>query len=491
MAPRGPPFDFDLNEPPPPEDDAPAAGPDPAPQRDPAPEPSPQRDPPPAPVPAEPSPHGQAPAADASTEDPLAAPAPEPSPYDSLHPPSPVLDLEAPLSSLDDDDECGYEDEAELPPPPPLPLPPPPPLSCVSSPGFQGATTPPWAAASQSPAPHSSHEASPPRGPSRERAASDSRSLHGSRRWPSSCGYDSRDDAVSKQRRVDYERSGAGGRRSEPGSSPRRYERAGLASPRPYEQGGRRHVPAMHAPPRNRRRRRRQPRPQHGNQYQVPVQRQQGFRGQERPQARHGPDHGPEVPEVGYAAFDPSWSRSFVGWNSSGARLSPKQEPTNGNGGYHHHQQQQRREAPPLRPSSRPHGGEGPYHGRQSQVQGPIPPKIGGYQHREEAPSFRPSTGAAHGRDGSSGGVRQRPAQQPISNGGAFRQRKAPRGREDLPGRQYHPYGYACDGGVFDRTGGGNQDSRCEPPPRPDYEHRRTSGGPAARGRQYYGDVQK
>ncbi|TKW27053.1 hypothetical protein SEVIR_3G231900v4 [Setaria viridis] len=516
MAQRGPPFDFDLNEPTPPEEDDGAAdasgarAPEPMrepsprdllppspldtlppPQHDalPSPEPSP-RDPLPAPSP-EPSPRDPLPAAvpESSPRDPLPSPTHEPSPRDPLHPPSPVLDLEAPLSSLDDEDDYDY-DEEELPPPPPLP-----PF------GLPNAAAPARSSSSVD-APHalpvrpngqgeplgdtarlSSPENSAPRGPSR--SASGTASSHRSRRRPYS--YDPRDDdAISKQRRVDnYDddarSSRSGNRRS---GCPRRYERSELASPPHYEQGGGRRAPGTHgppgAPPRNRRRQRR---PQHGyHQYPGPIQKQQGrgreqpqgFRGQERQQAHQG-HH--EVPKVGYSSYDPL-SGSFVRWGSpDDDRQSPEREPFDGNGGYH-----QRREAPPFRQSSRPRGREDSCHGRQNQAQ--EPPKTGGYHQRWEAPSLRPSS--AHGRDSSSGG-RKGPPQQPI-NGGAYQQRKAPRGGDHFPDRPYHPY--ARDGGASDRANGGHQ-ARREPPP--NYEYRRDSkqrpsGGGPSRDRQYYGD---
>jgi hypothetical protein len=548
MAERGPPFDFDLNEPPPPEDDddgaddasralapEPVREPSPSdllppsphdtlppPQHDALPPPAPEsspRDPLPAPSP-EPSQRDPAPSQSQSPEpsqlDPLPVPVPEsslhdphpspahePTPRDPLHPPSPVLDLEAPLSSLDDEDNydhpVDYDDE-ELPPPPPLP-----------PSGFPIAAAVPTRSTSSADAPHalpvapnghgeppfsdtarlSSPENSAPRGPSR--SASGTASSHRSRRRPYS--YDPRDDdAISKQRRVgSYDDDDAGSSRS--GSrrsvSPRRYERSGLASPPPhYEQGGGRRVPGTHgppgaAPPRNRRRQR--PRPQHGYQYPgLPIQKQQGFRGQERPLAHQG-HHGPsglDLPNVGFSSYDPL----SVRWGSpNGYQSSPERQPNNANGGSHYHQ---RREAPPFRPSSsQPRGREDSYHGRKSH-QAQEHPKNGGYQQRWEEPSLRPSSGPRGRADGSSGEQKKGPPQQPVNGGGGYQQRKAPRnGGEHFPDRPYHPY--ARDGGAaYDRAKGGHQ-ARREPPPT--YEHRRDSqqrplGGGPSRGRQYYGD---
>ncbi|CAD6333694.1 unnamed protein product [Miscanthus lutarioriparius] len=520
MAPHGPPFDFDLNEPPPPENDGVdgmSAGPVPEPsvQQDPlppapVPEPSAQQDPlpPPAPVPEPTTAHvplparSLAPAPEASPVDPLPAPlrapvpVPVPVPSPHHHLPSPVLDLEAPLSSLDDEDE----DEADLPPPPPLPLPPPPPPSWyrvdtsdapTASSGRQGD------AARQ----YSSPETWAPRC-SRAATASDTTSSHRSRRRPYSC-----DDAISKQRRVDYDEDGgssrfrSGSRRRSEFGSPRRYGRSGLPPPRHYyEQDGGRHAPAADgqpgAPAKNRRRRRRVQRRHHGYQYEGPVQKQQGFRGQERPRVHHGPHHGPEVPKVGYASYSPA-SPSFVRRDSSGARLSPEQERGTG----WDRRQCREKDAPPFRPSSSsgPHGWDDPYHGRQSQA-AQEPPKNGGYQHGDrEAPSFRPlSTGAHGGRDDGSFGGRHIPPEEKTITGGAHHQQqtKAPHGLDEhFPDRAYHPYAHRGSG--FDRPddGGGRNPSRREP--RDSYEHRRyskqlRSGAPPARVlRRYYGDVQE
>ncbi|EES19602.2 hypothetical protein SORBI_3009G153300 [Sorghum bicolor] len=463
MTPHGPPFDFDLNEPPPPENDgvdgmSAVPVPEPSVQQDPlplapVPEPSAQQDPlpPPAPVPAEPttahvalparslalapeaSPdeplpaRSLAPAPDASPVDPLpaplrAAPVPVPSPHHHLPSPSPVLDLEAPLSSLDDEDE----DEADLPlpPPPPLPLPPPPPPppswyapTAVVSSGRQGD------AARQ----YSSPETWAPRGRSRAATASDTTSSQMSRRRrPYSC-----DDAISKQH---------GGRHA------------------PVADG----QPVALAPARNRRRRRRAQRPQHGG----PVQRQQGFRGQEgRPQVHHGPHHGPEVPKVGYASYHPP-SGSLVRRDASGGRVSPEQERVRATG-WDRRPCRENDDAPPFRPPS--------------------------------SSSSRPP----HGRDDGSYGGRHivpPPEEKTITGGGGHhhQQTKAPpRGRDEhFSDRAYHPYARRVSG--FDRPGGddggGRNPARREP--RDSYEHRRyskefRSGGPSGHGLRYYGDVQE
>ncbi|PVH62296.1 hypothetical protein PAHAL_3G261800 [Panicum hallii] len=457
MARCGPPFDFDLNEPPPEDDGANGASPARAPE--PVHEPSPRDLLPPLPQETLPSPQHEdslpPPAPELSAHDPLLppvpeswphdprpSPAPEPSPRDPPHLPSPVLDLEAPLSSLDDDDyDC---DEADLPPPPPLP---PFGLSVGGAPALSSSSvdTPrelPLAPSrrggrtSREPFGDAARLSSPEdparRGPSRP--ASGTAPPRWSRRRPHS--YAPRDDgAISKLRRVVYydEDAGSsrcGSRRSEPGS-PRQYERSELASPPQYEPGGGRHAHGPPgAPPRNRRRRRRRPqRPQHEYQYPGPFQKQQGrgwekpqgLRGQERPQVHqghHGP-RGPDVPNMGYSSYGP-------------------QEP----------------------------------------------PKIGGYhQHSREAPSLRPSSGA-HGGDGSSGG-RQSPPREPV-NGGAYRQRKAPRGREYFPDRPYKPY--ARDGGALDRSKGGSGQACREPYERRRDSKQRTSDGGPSRGRPYYGD---
>ncbi|RLN27469.1 basic salivary proline-rich protein 2-like [Panicum miliaceum] len=421
MAQRGPPFDFDLNELPPEDDGASDASPVRAPE--PMCEPS-LRDL----LPQETLPSPQ-------HEDSLAPPAPEPSPRDP-----PVLDLEAPLSSLDDDDD-DY-DEADLPPPPPLP---PFGLPVAAAPALSSSSvdTP-----RELPFPPSRRGERPSREPFGDAARWLSSPEDPARRGPSRAAsgtapprrphsYAPRDDgAISKQRRVDYydEDAGSsrsGSHRSEPGS-PRRYERSELASPPQYGPGGGRRAPAAHgppgAPPRNRRRRRR--RPQHEYQYPGPIQKQQGrgweqplgLRGQERPkvhQGHHGP-RGPEVPKIGYSSYGP-------------------QEPA----------------------------------------------KIGGYhQHSREAPGLRPSSGV-HGGDGSSGG-RQSPLRQPVS-GGAYLQRKAPRGREHFPDRPYKYNPYARDGGALDRSNGGSEAWR-EPYERRRDSKQRTSGGGPSRGRPYYGD---
>ncbi|RLM98648.1 basic salivary proline-rich protein 2-like [Panicum miliaceum] len=108
---------------------------------------------------------------------------------------------------------------------------------------------------------------------------------------------------------------------------------------------------------------------------------------------------------------------------------------------------------------------------------------VGIIKHSREAPSLRPSSGA-HGGDGSSGG-RQSPPRQPV-NGGAYRQRKAPRGREYFPDRPYKPY--ARDGGALDRSNGGSGQSWREPYERRRDSKQRTSDGGPSRGRPYYGD---
>ncbi|CAN6355023.1 unnamed protein product [Urochloa humidicola] len=545
----GPPFDFDLNELPPPEDDdvandaSPAREPEPAlaPVREPSPRdllpPSPQdtlsspqhdslplpasapepstRDPVPAPV-SEPSPdtlsspqHDSlplpasapepstrdpvpSPVSEPSPHDPLAAPVresspldPRPSPPDPLHPPSPVLDLEASLSSLDDDyDEAIDYDDADLPPPPPLPpfglvpvaAPHAPSPSSVGTPGalpFRPdrdveRASPQEPFVGDTAARLSSPDYSAPRGLSSGTASS-----HRSRRRPLHSSYDARDDdAISKQRRVgsydddDARSSRSGSRRSE------------LASPPHYEQGGGRHAPMGHGqpgePPRNRRRR-----PQQGRGWEQP----QGLRrgGQERPQAQqaHGPHSSEATKKVGYSSYYPLLSSGSY----EDGRQGPEQEPINGNGGYQQSYHHQRREGPP---SSRPRGREeNPYYGRRSQAQGP--PKAGRYQQNSrEGQSLRPSSGAR----GIDDAGRPSPAQQPI-NGGAYQQRKAPHGGERYTDRPYQYHPYARDGGAFDRANGGHQGKR-EPPP--NYEHRRRdnkqqrmAGGPA-RGRQYYGD---
>ncbi|CAL4900994.1 unnamed protein product [Urochloa decumbens] len=529
MAQRcGPPFDFDLNEPPPEDDDianeaSPARAPEPI--REPSPRvllppspenslSSPHRDsmlppPPPSPSPRDPLP---APVPESSRHDPLAAPVPESSPFDPRpspthepsHLPSPVLDLEAPLSSLDDDyDEEEYDyDEADLPPPPPLPpsglvpvaaAPPARSSSSVdtppSRPGRRGTSRePPFPGDTAAARLSSPENNSAPRGRS-----SGTESSHRSRRRPYS-SYDPRDDdAISKQRRVGSYDDG-----DDAGSSRSGSRRSDLASPLPHHEqgGGGWHAPVGHgepgAPPRNRQRRRprrTQRQLQQGYEYTGSIPKQQQGRGweqpqaglreggcQERPQAHqvHGP-RGPEEPKVGYSSYGRTGSYE-------NGRPEQEQHRFSGNGKYHHHQS---REAPP--PSSGPRGREDPYYGRRSQSQGPPNPKVGGYQHSRERPGFRPPSSGAHGRDGSSGG-RPRPPQQPINDPGAYQQRKsAPRGGERFPDRAYHPY--ARDGGAFDGANGGNQ-GRREPPP--NYEHRRrdnkqqsTAGGPA-RGRQYY-----
>ncbi|CAD6272019.1 unnamed protein product [Miscanthus lutarioriparius] len=328
MAPHGPPFDFDLNEPPPPKNDgvngmSVETVPEPSVQQDPVPpalvpEPSAQQDPlpPPPPVPEPTTAHVLLPARslvpapeEASPVDPLPAPlrAPVPLPSPHHHLPSPVLDLEAPLSSLDDEDE----DVADLP------LPPPPPPSwyrvdtsdapTVSS-GRQGD------AARQ----YSSPETWAPRG-SRAATASDTTSSHRSRRRPYSC-----DDAISKQRSVDYDEDG-GSSRSQSGScrrsefgSPRRYERSGPV--RRITTTNNKMVDGMWRRWMGSRRAARTARRRGGGAEATawvlvrgprrPVQKQQGFRGQERPQVHHGPHHGPEVPKVGFASLQPAlWNR--------------------------------------------------------------------------------------------------------------------------------------------------------------------------------------
>jgi len=102
MAPRGPPFDFDLNEPPPEDDGASGASPARAPE--PVREPSPSDLLPPLPQETLPSPQHvdslPPPAPEPSAHDPPPPPVPESSSRDPPHLPSPVLDLEAPLSSL-------------------------------------------------------------------------------------------------------------------------------------------------------------------------------------------------------------------------------------------------------------------------------------------------------------------------------------------------------------------------------------------------------
>ncbi|KAG2619034.1 hypothetical protein PVAP13_3NG140746 [Panicum virgatum] len=459
MAPRGPPFDFDLNEPPPEDDGAIGASPARAPE--PVREPSPSDLLPPLPHETLPSPQHEdplpppghdplrRPVPESLPRDPLPSPAPEPSPRDPPHLPSPVLDLEAPLSPLDDDD---YDyDEADLPPPPPLP---PFGLPVAAAPALSSSSVDTPRAVPAPPSRRGGRTSREPFGDAARLSSPEDPALRGPSRAASGAApprrsrsrrhsYGPRDGgAISKQRRVDcYDEdarsSRSGSRRSEPGS-PRRHERSELAFPPLYEPGGGRRAPAGHAspgaPPRNRRRRRR--RPQHEYQYPGPIHKQrglgreqpQGIRGHERTQAhqgRHGP-RGPDVPKMGYSSYGPL-SGSFVRWGSpDDGRQSPEKDDING--GYH-----QRGEAPPaFRPSSRPRGGDNPYNGRRGQAQ--EPPKIGGYQH-----------GGAHGGDGSSG-ERQSPSRQPVS-GGAYRQRKKPR---DQP---YHPY--ARDGGALDRSGGG------------------------------------
>ncbi|CAN6350875.1 unnamed protein product [Urochloa humidicola] len=513
MAQRyGPPFDFDLNESPPEDDDI-ASEASPARAPEPVHAPSPRDLLPPSPQDTLPSPQhdtlappAPAPAPEPSTRDPLPAPAPAPesSSHDPL--PSPVLDLDAPLSSLDDDyyDEeydDGY-DEADLPPPPPLPphglvpvaAAPARSSSSMDTPG----ALPPYhrqepfvgdAAAAVAARP-SSPEKSAPRGISSGTASS-----HRSRRRSRYSSYDPRDDdAISKQRRVgSYDDEDAGSSRS--GS-----RRSDLASPPHYEQGVGRHVPAAHgqpgAPTRNNRRRRprrTQKPPQQGYEYPGQIQKQQqGRRGWEQPQGLRGGQerlqahqgygpHGPEETKVGYSSYGPPLTGSY---SYKDGRQGPEPEQERhfyGNGMYHH----QRREAPPPPPpSSRPRGREDPYYGRRSQAQGP--PKIGGYQHSREGASLRPGSGA-HGRDGSSGG-RPRPAEQPVNGGRSYQQRKAPRGGERFPDRAYHPYARG-GGGALDGAYGDHQGRR--EPPHNYHQHRRDNkqrpSGPARVG-QYYGD---
>ncbi|CAN6346679.1 unnamed protein product [Urochloa humidicola] len=530
MAQRcGLPFDFDLNEPPPEDDDvandaSPAMEPEPEPVRESSPRDllppathdtvaSPQHDslPPPAPAP-ETSPRDPlpAPVTDPSPHDPLAAPVPESSPLDPrpsptrepssqpdpLHPPSPVLDLEAPLSSLDDDyDDEEYDyDEVDLPPPPPLPPFGLVPVAAAPAPARSSSNVDTPRALPFRPDRHGERTASqdpsvgdaaarllsPENNSAPRGLSSGTASSHRSRRRPLNSSYDARDDdAISKRRRVgsyddeDVRSSRSGSRRSE------------LASPPHYDLGGGRHAPAGHGepgePPRNRRRRpRRQPQrpPQQGYEYTGTIPKQQGRRGweqpqglrggKERPQAQQG--HGPRGPEattkVGYSSLYPLLSPG----SSEDGRQGPEKEPINGNGGYQSYQHQRTEAPPPSRPRGRE---ENPYYGRRSQAQGP--PKAGRYQQ--------------HSRDGSSAG-RPSPAEQPINGGGAYQQRKAPRGGERFHDQAYH-HPYARDsGGAFDRANGGHQGRREAPP---NYKHRRDNkqqrmaGGPA-RGRQYYGD---
>ncbi|KAG0518261.1 hypothetical protein BDA96_09G160600 [Sorghum bicolor] len=295
------------------------------------------------------------------------------------------------------------------------------------------------------------------------------------RRRPYSC-----DDAISKQRRVvvDYDEDGGSPARSRSGSrrrsefgSPRRYERSEPAPPRHHyyeQQDGGRHAPVADgqpvalAPARNRRRRRRAQRPQHGG----PVQKQQGFRGQERPQVRHGPHHGPEVPKVGYASYNPP-SGSLVRRDASGGRVSPEQERVRATG-WDRRPCRENDDAPPFRPPS--------------------------------SSSSRPP----HGRDDGSYGGRHivpPPEEKTITGGGGHhhQQTKAPpRGRDEhFPDRAYHPYARRVSG--FDRPGGGDDGGGRNPArrePRDSYEHRRyskefRSGGPPGHGLRYYGDVQE
>ncbi|XP_039803653.1 formin-like protein 20 [Panicum virgatum] len=307
MAPRGPPFDFDLNEPPPEDDGAIGASPARAPE--PVREPSPSDLLPPLPHETLPSPQHEdplpppghdplrRPVPESLPRDPLPSPAPEPSPRDPPHLPSPVLDLEAPLSPLDDDD---YDyDEADLPPPPPLP---PFGLPVAAAPALSSSSVDTPRAVPAPPSRRGGRTSREPFGDAARLSSPEDPALRGPSRAASGAApprrsrsrrhsYGPRDGgAISKQRRVDcYDEdarsSRSGSRRSEPGS-PRRHERSELA-------------------------------------------------------------------------FPPLWGSPDDG------RQSPEKDDING--GYH----QRGEAPPAFRPSSRPRGGDNPYNGRRGQAQEP------------------------------------------------------------------------------------------------------------------------
>ncbi|KAL6610291.1 hypothetical protein ACP70R_040260 [Stipagrostis hirtigluma subsp. patula] len=484
MAQPRSPFDFDLNElPPQEEDDAGDASPKPA--RDSSPQ---DRLPPPPPV--------------------LGTPARDSSPQDRLPPPPPLLGACAPLppppptvendGDRDDASPAAAREptpEDQLPPPPPLlgeyaylpPPPPYPPPASVLYGGARGALPAPAREDSPQDPPSSpvldleaplspldeddddedndadaarpSPETSAPRVSSR--GTSDGASSHRSRHRPPYAGP--RDDAISRRRGVDDDDEDAGSSRS--GS-----RRTRLTPPRHHGPNPRSHAPpAVHgqpgpgAPRKNWRRRPRRPQ-QRGHDGQDQRRQEQRGRGPHLPAFR-----GPERPQAGYQG-------QYGPQAHAGPKFSAPQQ-----GGYSSFRP----------PPAGPRGREDPHHGRQGQVQ--RPPKDGGYHHHQqqqhrEAHAFRPP----HGREDSPGGRRQIPAQEPPPNGGYHQRREAPRGH--APARPYyHPY--ARDGGGgFDRADAGNQ-SQARHAPRPNHQRRRdgtrsASGGPA-RGRQYYGDVQR
>jgi hypothetical protein len=190
MAQARPLFDFDLNElPPPEEDDANHAA-----SSDQVREPSPPQDPTPLPSEREPSP-----------QDLLPPPVREPSS-------SPVLDLEAPLSPLGDDDDDADTTRLSGPPSPHCDRTPP---RALSLPDGEAERPPSQEMSSASRA--------PTRGPS------DTTTSH---RPP-------RDDAISKRRRAGYDEDAAS---SHGGSS-----RARPPFSRRYEQTGKRLAPATNA----------------------------------------------------------------------------------------------------------------------------------------------------------------------------------------------------------------------------------------------------
>ncbi|KAL6841563.1 hypothetical protein ACP4OV_028706 [Aristida adscensionis] len=507
MAPRRLPFDFDINELPPPEDDDAVVAATPSPAREPSsprgqlPPPSPVLSPPP-PV-NDTSPAAPVPEPSSPPQDQLVPASPLLSPHTSLPPPpvfglcgfpaparelsprgrysSPVMDLESSLSLLDDEDdeEDEEEDDADTSRPSPEAS-----AARVSSRVSSDAAPP----SRETPAARVS-----PRGPR------DAASSHRSRRRPSYDVDDPRDDAISKRR-------GGHDDEDEDAGSPRGRRR--------HEAGRRGRAPAAHgqpgAPRRTWRRRRRRSRRQLGHdgrgqrrEEQPPRGREQqkpmGFRGPERPQAHHdgryGGPHGRASPEFPPPVLHAGYRFSFTPPPPAGPR-----------GRERHGRQSQAQQAGDQSsfrpPSAGPHGRDGSssrhgWIGRQSQAQLPPPPppapKLGGayhLQHRErEVSAFRP-----HGMEDYSSGRRRRQApaaQQEAPNGGGgggggygYDQR-----RRHGPGRpHYHPY--ARDGG-FDRANAGKHD-------RANYQHRRdsmksTAGGPAAaaHGRQYYGDVRK
>jgi hypothetical protein len=470
MAQGRPPFHCDLNELPPLEED----GANHAASLDPACKPPPQQDPSPQPKDLSPPPSKREPS-------PQALPPPPseraPSQHDLPPPPSVretssqdllslVLDLEAPLSPLDEDED---DAESQLSGPPSLPPAP-------ESRGMASPVAPSRSSRSSAegapdkdtlgvPGPRRRHgERTPPRlsqetPPPRRapsRGPSDTTSSHRSR-YGRPYG-----DAICKRRRAGHGEDAASFYGRTP-PSPRRHEKTSgrIAPATNGEFGGTR--------PKDRQRSRLQ-RPNGNRNYGQDQTMQQAHRGREKPQGFRGQERSPPpghhqdyngplgdampIFSTQHGSSDhrrPRYGRE----DSYHRRQNQVQEPAK-TGGYQH-----KKEAVSF---SGAHRREGSYSRRQSPVQ--EPPKIGGYRQPREL-------SRAHGKDDFYVDRSNSAVQEPDPNfNGGYQQREDPRHRGHVQVRRpYHPYDR--DAGAFDDRDNTRNQVRPEARPNNSYQHRR------------------